>query len=183
MTPMARSAGEGVVAQLRRGDPAAVARVARLVALVINDKAYAIPQRDRPDVIQNVLVDLWRTLVKPDFAFSGNIDALVRTVAYRRCVDWLRRQRPADPLEDEQFPTGAHGPDGRLMRKERSTRGAAIVSRLSEACRALMHLRVVEELPHREIASRQGSTEDAVRSRFYKCVKAARRIAVELDGA
>ena len=44
-----------------------------------------------------------------------------------------------------------------------------------------MRLRVVEGLAHQEIAGRQGSSEPAVRSRFYKCVKAARRIAEEME--
>ena len=37
---------------IRNGDPEATARLARLVGLVVNDRGYAIPHGDRPDVIR-----------------------------------------------------------------------------------------------------------------------------------
>ena len=172
-------AGSGVEG-LRDGDPEAAARVVRLVSLVIRDRAYAVPPRDRPDVVQQVLVDVWRSLSRPDFKFEGNLDTFVRTVAYRRCVDWIRRQRPEDPIDELVPGESSEGPERKLEIAERRRLGRQILSKLSDSCRELMHLRVVEGLRLVEIARRQDRSDDAVRSQFYKCLKAARAIAEKL---
>ena len=161
------------------GDPAAASRVAKLARLVVGDRGYFIPAKDRPDIVQEVILDVWRAVIRPGFRFGQEFDSFVRTVAYRRCVDWLRRSRPTEELESNPLP-GAGRPDEELFDREQIERGRQVLRQLGASCLEVIRLRSIDELSYRQIAERQGRSEGAVRNQMYKCLKQARRILEEL---
>ena len=162
--------------RLLSGDPAAAARVVAVARQVVAHRGYFIPASDRPDIIQDVLLDVWRALSRPDFRRGPDFDGFVRTVTYRRCVDWVRRKRTEQALTADPQPQTVASADSELLTRELLDQGREVLRSLQESCRELMRLRIVEELPYRGIAERLGRTEGALRNHMYNCLKEAKRI-------
>ena len=167
--------------QFRSGDSDAVAHVAALTRLVVRSSAYYIPAGEREDVAQEAVLDIYRTVTRPGFGLRRNLDAIVRSIAHRRCVDWLRRQRAASPIGPDVAAESTR-PDRILASKETAELILRTLERLGPSCRDLIRLRVVEDLSFRRIAERLERTEGGVRTRMYKCLREARRIFRELGG-
>jgi RNA polymerase sigma factor (sigma-70 family) len=157
-------------------DPAAAARVVAVARQVVAHRGYSIPASDRPDIIQDVLLDVWRALSRPDFRRGPDFDGFVRTVTYRRCVDWMRRKDTEQKLTADPRPQTVASADRELLTRELLDQGREVLRSLQESCRELMRLRIVEELPYRGIAERLGRTEGALCNHMYNCLKEAKRI-------
>lgn len=157
------------------GDPGAIARVEALVAQVVRFRGYYIPHDERPDVIQQAITDLWESVALPGVILNRSFSALVRTVAYRRCVDWMRRQRLSSQVEPPK-PDPPELPDQFLLAKEQSELGRWILSHLGEKCQELLRLYTVEDRTYRDIAQLLGRSEGALRVQMHECLKRARRM-------
>ena len=166
--------------RLLSGDPAAASRVVAVARQVVSHRGYFIPSADRPDIIQDVLLDVWRALARPDFRRGPDFDGFVRTVTYRRCVDWVRRKRTEEKLTTDPGPQTVAPADKELLTRELLDQGREVLRSLQDSCRELMRLRMVEELPYRRIAERLQRTEGALRNHMYNCLKEAKRILDEL---
>jgi RNA polymerase sigma factor (sigma-70 family) len=171
-----------VLLRFLNGSPAAVARVASTMRRVVRGGAYSIPESEHEDLIQESVLHAYRACSAPGFALRSDFDSFVCSIAYRRCIDWLRRQRVTTSLNPE---TAGHGepPDESLALKETISLGRQILDRISDACRELMRLRMSDDLPYRAIAERLRTTEGAVRTRMYRCLAEARTIVEDLGRA
>ncbi len=161
--------------RLLLGDADAVARVGALLRLMVGERGHFIPPDQRDDVIQEAMLDLWRAIVRPDFTLRHGLDAFVRIVAHRRCLDWMRRRRDTAPL-DERLTSNARRPDDALIERQTAARREWILARLSEGCRELIRLRVGDRLSYRQIGERLCRSEGALRNQMYKCLVRARRL-------
>ena len=161
--------------QLRQGEQAAVIAVARIARSVVGTSSYVIPRGDGEDLVQEVVVQVYRAACDPDFIAGRDFPAFVRTIAHRRCVDWIRRRHPAEEIDPESA-SDQPAPDVILIRQERIERGRAVLRLLAPSCVRLIRLRAYHGLPYREIAERLGQTEDGVRARMYKCLKRAKAL-------
>lgn len=96
-------------------------------------------------------------------------------VARNKATDWLRANRPCDPLpEDTQ--DSAEGPEERAERREWSARLWAAVDALPEPDRSLFFRYYYEEEKLKEIARDLGLSPGAAKQRLYrgrKTLKAA----------
>jgi RNA polymerase sigma factor (sigma-70 family) len=155
------------------GEPAAVARVESLVERVVRYRGYYIPASDRADLVQEVLLDVWQAIHEKGFALSKNLDALARSVAYRSCVDWVRRRRPTESV-DPDAPDETQRPDREVLAREQVQLGRQVLKELRPPCRELFGHFVAGGSTYREIADRQGRTEGAVRTQMAQCLKEAR---------
>jgi RNA polymerase sigma factor (sigma-70 family) len=185
MLPLCIQAGEGHLSEpsagpdqhlFRRfleGEPAAVARVESLVERVVRFRGYFIPAAERADLIQEVMLDVWQLVNEKGFALTKNLDALVRSVSYRTCVDWVRRRRPTEAV-DPQAPDETQRPDREALEREKILLGRQVLRELRLPCRDLFDLFVIGQSSYRDIAERQGRTEGAVRTQMAQCLKEAR---------
>ncbi|ANM30026.1 hypothetical protein ABI59_11260 [Acidobacteria bacterium Mor1] len=158
------------------GDPEVVAAAADLVREAVRFKGFYIPAQDQPEVIQETLTDLWRSLrAGKSNANPRNFEAYVRTIAYRRCVDWMRSRRPQEELSVD-VPDAMGDAEHRALAAERVRIGARVLESLSPACRTLIAAHTVDQRTYADIAAEQGRLEKTVRNQMYKCLKSARSI-------
>ncbi len=156
-------------------DAATVDGVAELVKRIVGFRGFFIPAAERQDVVQEVLLQLWDAAGRPGFDPRGSFEAFVRTIAYRRCIDWRRARRPLEPL-DPALPDGLTGPEAQLLARERILLGSRVLALLKESCRELIKLHVTQRLTYAEIARRLHRSEGALRVQMVECLGEARKV-------
>jgi RNA polymerase sigma factor (sigma-70 family) len=129
--------------------------------------------------VQEVISEMWERLGRPGFATDRTFDAYVRSLAYWRCIDWLRRRKPEHPV-DTEIPGRQPGPERLLLDKERRELGGRILRRLRESCRELIRLHAGRGLTYRQIGAMLGRSEGALRVQMFECLKQARKIREQL---
>ena len=154
------------------GDRKSIARVEAIVAGVLRFRGYYVPREDRRDLAQEVMLQTYQALSEET---PRNFPALVRTIAHRRSVDWMRRHRPTEELS-ESTTQYADAPDGALIRSEWRRLGRRVLALLPAGCRELILLRLGEELPYAEIAERLGRSVGALRVQMHGCLRKAEGI-------
>jgi len=162
-------------------EPEALARVAREIDAVVRQRGYFIPADHRADVAQDAQVSVLEECARPGFAVREGFLHFVRTIAYRRCVDWLRKQRPVASL-DPETPDGDPRADQRHLAREDARLGLLVLQGLREPCRELLRLQIVEEKGYAEIAVLLGRSEGALRTQMCECLKQARAALAKLQG-
>ena len=163
------------IPRFQRGDPEAMARVKEQALAVVRLQAWKIRPADRTDLVQDVMAEAWQRLAQPGFRTGRTLDAYVRSLAYWRCVDWLRRHRRASPPEKNE-PDPAPLPDERVLRLEQKRLGLGVLNRLRRPCQELIQLHAVWGLTYRQISELLGRSEGALRVQMCTCLKEARRL-------
>ncbi len=170
-----------LLARFLEREPQASLEVEHLISKVVHFDGYFIPASERRDVIQEALLGVWREAARPGFRVRQGFQAFVRSIAYRRCVDWMRRHpRQDDALSSDPIDCGR--PDEVVMTREREEMKKRVLSKLTHSHRELIRMRVEMDLGYREIARFQGRSEDAVRRQWCDCLKEAGDIRRRLDG-
>jgi RNA polymerase sigma factor (sigma-70 family) len=162
-----------LLSRFRAGERDAVVAVARLARGVVGHRGHYIPRGEREDLVQEVVVQAYRAVIEPSFRPSKAFEAFVRSVAQRRCVDWVRHNRPSESL-DPHTRASNPDPEHQAIDREQRSRARAALAALGYSCRSLIRLRVKDGLSYAEIARRLGRSEVGVRSQMYKCLKRAR---------
>jgi RNA polymerase sigma factor (sigma-70 family) len=162
-------------------EPEAMARVAREIDAVVRQRGYFIPADQRADVAQDAHLSLWEECARPGFAVRDGSLPFVRTIAHRRCVDWMRKHRPSAPL-DPEMPDGNPRPDTHYLAREEARLGLLVLQGLREPCRELLRLHTVEGKGYTEIAALLGRSEGALRTQMCECLKQARATLARLQG-
>lgn len=174
-----RSASDRLSRRFGTGDAEAVSTVASLTARIVGHRGYFIPTDQRADIVQDTLLDLWRRRTASCDTSDGDFLGLVKVIAHRRCIDWLRKRRHRDSLTE--YPTDLPGPHATLLSKEKLGLALRVIHALHERCRRLIALHVGYGLTYGEIADASDRTEGAVRTQAYECVKAARDLLVRTE--
>jgi RNA polymerase sigma-70 factor (ECF subfamily) len=169
---LSRASGD-LQQRFRRGEPEAVREVAGIVRRVVACRGYYVPAQERDDLVQETIVHAVRAASEPGFEARLGFAAFVRSLAHRRCVDWMRGYRSIAPLNPSLSSTEPSPERQAMARESMGAIGRALAS-LGYACRQLLRLRLLSGLSHREIAVRLESTEGSVRVRFHNCVKSLR---------
>jgi RNA polymerase sigma factor (sigma-70 family) len=151
--------------------------VDRFPALVPVLRSYLrrwVPLDDVDDVVQAVLLDLWRTRARYDPARS--LEAWSLSIARRRAIDHLRaRPRPAAPLADLAEPPGEDGRDlAARLADAAEIRGA--LSALPPPQREAIEMAYYGQLSQREIAERLRVPIGTIKARTARGLRAARQI-------
>ncbi len=167
-------ANEALVRRFLAHDRATTARVQALVTRIVSFRGFFVPRHERPDVVQEVLLDLWDAVSRPGFNARDSFEAFARTVTYRRCTDWRRARRPTVTIESP-IVDGARGPEAHALARERFLLGVRILGRLGQGCRELIRLHTTEGLTYSEIGARLGRSEGALRVQMHGCLDEARR--------
>lgn len=163
----------GEAAHFRAGDPVAIGRVTRLVSAVVHSRGFFIPAGERAEVIQAAMVQLWDAVACMGEAEPREFDAFVRALAYRRCVDWVRRHRSTEPVGADAVSSVAD-PEATLLADEKLRIGRFVLEALDTRCRELIRMHSEQDLTFRQIAEAQGRLEKTVRNQMSKCLARAR---------
>jgi RNA polymerase sigma-70 factor (ECF subfamily) len=189
-----------LLARAAGGDPTARgellhrhrARLRRMVAVRADPRLAA--RVDPSDVVQDALAEAaarldayLRERPLPFYPWLRRL-ALDRLAAlYRRHVQArqrsVTREEPAAGLPErsalalaERLFARHSSPSARLRRDERRSRVQAALAALAESDREVLVLRVLEELPVKEIAAVLGVSEAAVRSRQFRALERLRAL-------
>jgi len=170
-----RDKGDGSLHQsFCRGHKEAITLVTAIVRSVVSYRGYYIPFDERSDIVQESMLDLFRSADSDKFASENEFCGFVRVVAHRRCVDWMRAKRKREGLRLEGV--APNGPDDDLLAKERRLLGGAVLARLKKNCRELFALHAGLGMTYGQIAAHVGRTEGALRTQAYECLKQAKLI-------
>lgn len=154
------------------GDPAAIANIRDQARRVVHAKGYFVPFAEREDILQEILLNVYRAASAPGFRLQHGVNAFVRTLAHRRCVDWVRLHRRDDSPARSVTPL-AGGPEEDVLQRERLQIAGQVLETLPPGCRKLIVQRFVEGRSYTEISRLQGRSEHALRNQLYKCLKKA----------
>jgi RNA polymerase sigma-70 factor, ECF subfamily len=168
----------------RRGDRDALAELWRTyqAPLLRYLRARRIVSPD--DVASTVWVDVARSLDR----FDGGDDDFRRwlfTIAHRRSVDEVRRavRRSESPIEAVAEVLATDGADVEHERNEALDRAIDLVSSLPDNLAEAVMLRVVNDLPLRDVADVMGTTEGNVRVMVHRgLTRLRRKLSVTDDG-
>jgi len=94
-----------------------------------------------------------------------------QNIAKYVCLEHLRRRRREVSLDPESTASSERwsGPEETFMRAEEHQENLRILAVLSSECRELFRLIFIEELTYKEVASRLGISEGAVKLRVRRC--------------
>lgn len=165
----------------RKGEPEAVAEVEGRVRRIIGHRGYGIPEAERDELRQEVLVQVWQSVNRDGFDAERGFWGFVQVVTARRCIDWRRKRREERATNLSLVPDSGRGPLKRILASERRHVVRAAVEQLGRRCRELIEYRVSEGRSYAEIADLTGRSEQALRAQMYRCIKSARSF-VEAPG-
>jgi RNA polymerase sigma-70 factor (ECF subfamily) len=157
-----------------RDDDTGVRRILREYgALLVRVAAgYADTAADRDDLVQEIVIALWRAL--PSFRGESSERTFVFRVAHNRGISYSLRRRRFEPLPDAEGLTDpAPGPEATLVVAQEREHLFGAIRRLPEAQRQAVMLRL-EGLSRSEIAQVQGTTENNVGVRLTRAHRALR---------
>ena len=136
---------------------------------------FAGNHEDAADWSQDVFVRIVKALPR----FKG--EAALSTWIYRVCVNAClnrvaSRRAPSEPLDAvHEVATGAASPFDQALHAERSAAVRAAVDRLPPKQRAVVVLRVYQQLSHEEIAAVLESSVGAVKANFFHALGRLKR--------
>lgn len=133
---------------------------------------YADNSHDLQDLMQEILMALWRAL--PAFRGEASERTFVLRIAHNRGISFSMARRRFSPLSAaEQVSDPAPLAEERVIAEQRRDRLFEAIRRLPELQRQAVMLHL-EGLPQREVAEIQGTTETNVGVRLTRARKALR---------
>lgn len=151
-----------------------VARHQRRVYLVCY--RFAGRHEDASDYAQETLVRAFRGLKR--FRRHASLSTWLHRIAVNVCLSRLgARKAVTEPVEPERFvDTRGESPVEGVLRSERSAQLRAAIARLPRRQRAVVILRVYQDLSHEEIAQVLDSSVGAVKVNFCHALAKLRRL-------
>ena len=116
------------------------------------------------DVVQDVLLRLWQMRDQ----LKMPIEPLAKVLTRNRCIDFIRRKKPATEL------TIAIYQEENEAQRERIERMMKVIETLPDLQQTILRLRHMEGMDSKEIAELTGSTEVAVRKALSRARQAVR---------
>ncbi len=160
-------ADQAMMAAIADGDQSAFATLMRDFApplLRFARATLAASPAEAEEVVQEALVRLWQQAGawRPD----GRVSTWLHQVAYRLCIDRLRRRRPSVDIDsvEADLADPAPLPGARLVQLEDATAVQAAVASLPERQRVAIVLCHFQELTQAEAAGIMGIGEEAYES-------------------
>jgi RNA polymerase sigma factor (sigma-70 family) len=171
---------DGVLERAQRGDDAALELFYRDLSPLVLGYLRSNGAREPEDLTSEVFVALVRNIS----SFSGTEDSFrswVLTIAHRRLIDEFRHRsrRPEDPVLPDEVqariapsPTTAES----IALDEISTEGVNdALSALTDDQRAVVTLRILADVPIKDVAEILGKPETAVKSLQHRALASLAR--------
>ncbi|QGG96197.1 RNA polymerase sigma factor [Actinomarinicola tropica] len=171
-----------VLARAQRGDRAALERLYRDLAPLVIGYLRTNGAREPEDLASEVFVAVVRSLV--DFTGTErNLRSWVLTIAHRRLVDAHRRRgrRPEDPVEPEDRTltdlTDGTSTEGVALAGLDTSGALALLDGLTEDQRAVITLRIIDDIPIKDVAAILDKPVTAVKALQHRALATlARRL-------
>lgn len=161
---------DAVLADARRGDPAALEKLYRAFERPVYGLARRICRtaEDAEDVVQETFFEVCRSLQR--YRGDGSLWGWIRTIAASKALMRLRRNkyRDTDELDDQVVPSRREDAALRMDLE-------AALERLGETSRAVVWLHDVEGYTHDEIAEMMGRTASFSKSQLARAHVKLRR--------
>ena len=160
-----------LIARAQRGDPSAFEEIVRLYQRRVYGVALRIVRAHdvADDVTQEAFLRAWRSLER--FELGRPFGPWVCRIAANLAVNHVRSPRAREeglPDGHAETRTNAPGPLGALLDAEGATVLEKAMGQLPQEQRAVLVLRVVEELSYAEIAETLGISPGTVMSRLFR---------------
>ena len=160
-----------LIARARRGDPSAFEEIVRLYQRRVYGVALRIVRAHdvADDVTQEAFLRAWRSLDR--FDLERPFGPWVCRIAANLAVNHVRSPRAREeglPEGHAETRSSGPGPLGALLDAEGATVLERAMGQLPQEQRAVLVLRVVEELSYAEIAETLGISPGTVMSRLFR---------------
>ena len=161
---------EGREAEMARraaaGDAAAFGELIEMHAPTLVRIAYRIlgSAEEARDAVQEAGLSAWKARGRLDP--SRPYGPYIRRTVVNKSRDMLRRRRPTAQLHES--PDARPGPHAHAEARDEAAAALAALDRLTETERVVFTLRILEELPTREVAEVIGATPETVRSHLSR---------------
>lgn len=116
------------------------------------------------DLLQEVFLAVWQGADR--FRAEAKVKTWLLRIAHHKAVSWLRRHRPANPLDEASDIAVDDHVDESLARAWQADRVRAALTELSPKHRAVIELAFVHDLPYTEIAKIVDCPVGTVKSRM-----------------
>jgi len=174
-----------VLAAAQTGDKDALTTIYRDTAPLVLGFARSRGTFEPDDITSEVFV----SVVKGIAGFDGDeqhFRSWLLTIAHHRVVDALRRQgrRPEDPVPTDELGERVlvlTDGESEAMQRLRAAGVLEAIDRLTEDQRAVLLLRVLADLPVRDIAAVVGKPESAVKALLRRAIASLHRLVAADD--
>ena len=150
----------------------------RVVVLVeVRRREYPSLRRhfETDDIVHEVLLEAWRSFDRFDLERAYAFGAWIHTIADRTMIDLVKRayryQKSSKNLPataQVEIVEETRSITSRVVTSEICVEITDSLARLSDDDHLLFRYRVVDDLPHREIALRLDESEDTIRQRWRR---------------
>ena len=174
---------EGLMATVAAGNQAAFAALVRVESpRLLRFTRSLVSPAEAEEVVQEALLRLWQQA--ESWQPKGRVSTWLHHVAYRLCIDRLRRRRPSvaiDEVEDD-LEDPAVAPDQRLIRVAEAGAVRAAIAQLPERQRMAILLCHFQELSQAEGAAVMAIGEEAYESLLARGRRRLRALLAEKSG-
>jgi RNA polymerase sigma-70 factor (ECF subfamily) len=140
---------------------------------------YVAHHEDASDLAQEVFLRAYRGLAR--FKGQASFKTWLYRIAVNVCLNRVAvRPRETEPVEEgRDVDPRAPDPAAAVQREETRRRVRSAIARLPKRQRAVLLLRVYQELPHQEIAAILGGSTGAVKANFFHALGNLRKLLQE----
>ncbi|WP_218310243.1 RNA polymerase sigma factor [Alteromonas antoniana] len=132
---------------------------------------------DAADLMQDIFVSVYRSL--GNYRGEGSFKGWLFRVAHFRCIEFYRRKRPEQGLDDTPEPEcDQHCPESGYFRDRASENLMQAMQRLPLAQKAVVELKFFGQFTFDEIAEQLGLSANTVKSRLYSALS---KLKLELE--
>jgi RNA polymerase sigma-70 factor (ECF subfamily) len=161
---------EEEVAAFVAGDPIQVCAVEAAVRATV--RSFHFGNRDvERDLVQETLSRTLASLSDHRFHGDSSLKTYARNVARYTCLEHIRQRRHDVVFDPELHPAGDlwSAPEAAYLSTEEHRRNLEAFASLPADCREILGMICLEGAPYREVASRLGISEAALKSRIHRC--------------
>lgn len=132
---------------------------------------------DAADLMQDIFVSVYRSL--GNYRGEGSFRGWLFRVAHFRCIEFYRRKRPEQGLDDTPEPECQQDcPETGYLRDRTSASLMEAMQRLPLAQKAVVELKFFGQFTFDEIAEQLGLSANTVKSRLYSALS---KLKLELE--
>lgn len=132
---------------------------------------------DASDLMQDIFVSVYRSL--GNYRGEGSFKGWLFRVAHFRCIEFYRRKRPEQGLDDTPEPECEQDcPETGYFRDQTSANLMQAMQRLPLAQKAVVELKFFGQFTFDEIAEQLGLSANTVKSRLYSALS---KLKLELE--
>jgi RNA polymerase sigma-70 factor (ECF subfamily) len=169
---VSKSKDEVALIEAARHDPTAFSRLYHRYVIPVYRYLYKWVENltEAEDLTSQVFTEVLEGLAH--YQERGNFVAWLFTIARRKAIAAMRHQRPTLQLDEvDEVPGPAEDPLERMIQREQNEQMAALIARLNDDQRELLHLRFTAGLSYAEIGAILGRSQAATKMAVYRLLQ------------